>query len=639
MIVITVSHPDVADTTHRLDSPRIRIGREPDNDLVLESHACSRYHAEILFEKGVYRIVDLGSTNGVKVGGRKVSEHLLASDAKVTIGEHTLSFSIPQQETPKTVMIDLLSGVPADRTTVMPSLPEAPPILYLRFHVKGRDKSVKVVAGADYVIGRSQGSDLVLDDTRCSGRHAAVSWVDGRFAIRDLGSANGTFVNGDRVDQVELNTGDRVTIGRTEISVSDEPRESVEEDDLLARTQLGIPLQRAVSKEAAASDVRPARADIPPVARAGARRPWAAVAVVVAVVALASLVWQLAGRRHPVGETESIVEPSADPAEVIVQISPIERKELVLTVTAAGSVKPQRQVTVSAEVPGRVVEVTVDEGSVVRRGDLLARLDDRQARLQIDEASSTVSREQVELAREDFERKQRLFDDGALTRSALDQAKNQYLTLDSAYKSAQARIAQLRELVSKARVTAPISGIVARTLVNPGEFLGPGAPVALVEDTDEVLVSLELSDRDVVKLRPLQVVEATSDAFPGRVFQGVVERVGGTANPVTKGFEVEARIGNSEGSLRSGMILSLEILLDKRTCLVVPTTALLDEAGGEARVMVVVDGTARSAKVTLGGRKDRDVEVVHGLAEGDRVVVYGHEQLRDGQPVKTYLAE
>ncbi|MHC4215431.1 MAG: efflux RND transporter periplasmic adaptor subunit, partial [Planctomycetota bacterium] len=352
-----------------------------------------------------------------------------------------------------------------------------------------------------------------------------------------------------------------------------------------------------------------------------------------------SVIWRTLDRQSPAADDSSSSQLSGDEAEVIVQVSPVERKDLTFDVTAAGSVQPQRRVTVSAEVPGRVLEVAVDEGSVVRRGELLARLDDREIRLQINEAASSVSREQVELAREDYERKQRLFDDGALTRSAMDQAKNQHLTLESAYKSAQARIAQLRERQSKTRVTAPIDGIVARVTVSAGEFLPPGAPVVVVEDTDEVLVSVELSDRDVVKLRPLQVVEATSDAYPGRIFQGVVERIGGTANPVTKGFEVEARVGNPERSLRSGMILSLNILLEKRNSLVVPISALLDEGGGQARVVVVVGGVVRSSTVSLGGRKDRDVEVLQGLAEGDQVVVYGHDQLRDGQSVQTYRAE
>jgi macrolide-specific efflux system membrane fusion protein len=105
---------------------------------------------------------------------------------------------------------------------------------------------------------------------------------------------------------------------------------------------------------------------------------------------------------------------------------------------------------------------------------------------------------------------------------------------------------------------------------------------------------------------------------------------------VTRSFEVEARIGNPEGELRSGMITTIRILLDKRRCLVVPAAALLDEREGEARVLLVSNDTARSVEVAIGNRQDRDVELVRGLGEGDEVVVYGHDQVRDGQPVSTY---
>ena len=115
--------------------------------------------------------------------------------------------------------------------------------------------------------------------------------------------------------------------------------------------------------------------------------------------------------------------------------------------------------------------------------------------------------------------------------------------------------------------------------------------------------------------------------------------MGAVANPVTRSFEVEARIGNPEGELRSGMITTIRILLDKRRCLVVPAAALIDEREGEARVLLVSGGTARSVEVGIGSRQDRDVEVVHGLAEGDEVVVSGHDQIRDGQPVTTYREE
>ncbi len=628
MIVITVTHPGMAPTTHRLEIDRIRIGREQDNDLVLEGDSCSRYHAEILCGHGVYKIVDLGSTNGVVVGTDRVQEHLIASESSVKIGDHTLNFSIPQRETPKTVMMPIGGVVPEPEPA-----PPPPSLLFLqRLSGKGGERSIKIVDGVEYVVGRSPGADVVVNDSRCSGRHAVISRRGGRCVIRDLESANGTFVNGDRVREAELRPGDRLSVGQIEFSLSDQPPETADEDLLLARTQLGIPVQspeRRVPDDSGGGASGLGR---------GIRLGIAAVVAVVLLVTFTAIVWRVARLKPVAGDgTESPVEEA--PGEVMVQVQPVEHKELMFSVTAGGTITPQRRVTVSAEVAARVLQTMVDDGTAVRKGAPLVRLDDREIRLQIDEARSSVSREQVDLAKGDFERKERLFADGAVTRSALDQAKNRYLSLDSAYRTAEARIAQLRERAAKTRVNAPLDGVVAQMLVEPGEFVGPGAPLVVIEDMEEILVVVEVADRDVVRLRPLQVVEATSDAFPGRIFQGVVERVGAVANPVTRGFEVEARIGNPDGELRSGMITTIRIVLDKRRCLVVPARALLDEREGEARVLLVSDGTARSVAVAIGRRQDRDVEILQGLVEGDEVVVYGHDQVQDGQPVSTYRGD
>jgi membrane fusion protein (multidrug efflux system) len=153
---------------------------------------------------------------------------------------------------------------------------------------------------------------------------------------------------------------------------------------------------------------------------------------------------------------------------------------------------------------------------------------------------------------------------------------------------------------------------------------------------EEVLVRVEVSDRDVVKLRPLQGTEATSDAYPGKIFQGVVENIGSSANPVTKGFEIEARIANPNGELRSGMITTIRVLLEKRSCLVVPEEALIDDRNDQARVLLVSGGIAKSVAVELGSRIDRKVEVRRGLVEGDEVIIFGQDQISDGQPVTTY---
>jgi membrane fusion protein (multidrug efflux system) len=176
---------------------------------------------------------------------------------------------------------------------------------------------------------------------------------------------------------------------------------------------------------------------------------------------------------------------------------------------------------------------------------------------------------------------------------------------------------------------------VARKFVNPGELLGPGAPVVVMENTQEVLVDVDVSDRDVVKLHSGMDVEASTDAYPGRTFKGVVDRVGSTANPVSRSFTVQARIDNPKQELRSGMIATLRVVMAKKRALLVPLEGVRGE-GEAAKVFVVRDGIARLLPVQLGDRLDREAEVLSGLSEGDQVVVYGGDRLADGQVVQSY---
>ncbi len=634
MIIITLTHPGQDPATHRFESPLIRLGREEDNDLVLDSFGCSRYHAEIRCEAGVYKIRDCGSMNGIEVDGSRVEELVLETGSEVTICEHTLTFSFPAAASARTVMMparELMAG------PLAPQAPQAPPVLHLHVAGQGRGQTVKIAAGVEYVLGRSPGSDVVLEDSLCSGRHALIFSRDAGFFVRDMDSANGTLKNGDRVREAPLTSGDRLTLGGVEIAISDQGRDAADDEILLARTQLGMPAMQAPQAPAASAPA-PA-ADLRPRTGSGKRLALGAVALagVVLVAVLAGLLWKVLGpHRGPEAVSEEPAASAAAAQGVRVRVHPVVQKDLAFSVEGAGSVQPHRRVTVSSEVAGRILEIPAEEGAIVRPGDLLVRLDDREIRLQIQEAGASISRHQVDLAREEFERRERLFNDGALTRSALNQAENHFLSLDAAYRTAQARIAQLRERAGKTRLSAPFRGTVAKALVNLGELAGPGTPLMVIEDVEEVLVVVAVSDREVIKLRPLQAVEATSDAFPGRIFQGVVERIDSTADPVSRGFEVEARIGNPDGSLRSGMITSIHILHDKHSALVAPAEALLDENQGRARVLVVEGGVARSVEIEIGGRLDRDVEVLRGLAAGDEVIVFGHQQVVDGQPVQPY---
>ncbi|MCP4662372.1 MAG: efflux RND transporter periplasmic adaptor subunit, partial [bacterium] len=601
MIEITVRSAQQAPRRHHFEGPRVRIGRDEDNELVLDSRGCSRFHAEIVHDGTSYKIADKGSTNGVLYGSELVKELVLADGMEVMIGEFRLSFNLPDEETSdRTVRLDYRQlasltaaeapdAVPQDVPAApqdVPAVPqprEAPTVpregsdgeetgpaaslLYLAWGSGRQERILKLAPGPEYIIGRSPSADLVLDDRESSVQHALVTARAGRFIVRDLGSSNGTLVNGRRIQEAAaLAAGDEIVIGQTAVRVRDQIHELVDQGHLLERTSRGIPTM---------PDGVPAPPPLPDEVLLGARRSGgggrglAVVLGVVVLLAAAVGVFYLGGKlRKPPDATEDSDRPAAGtpvagPGETLVQVAPVEVDELVFEVSGSGSVRAHRTATVSAEVAARVEELPAAEGTGVRQGVLLVRLNDRDIQHQLDAARASISREQLDLAKADYERKERLFNDGAVVRSVYEQAKNQYLSLDSAYRSTQAQISRLREQLSKTRILAPISGVVVKTFVNPGELVAPGVPVVALENMEEALVKVDLADRDFVGVQLGQPVEATTDAFPGRVFRGEVNRLGSAANPVTRTFEVEARLLNPDFSLRTGMIVWLRIIQGK----------------------------------------------------------------------------
>jgi membrane fusion protein (multidrug efflux system) len=655
VITIRLSGPGGESKDFTFDAPRVRIGRKEDNDLVIDSKACSRNHAELVRDGGTYKLVDLGSANGIQFESRRVTEVPIRNGTSAVIGTHTLTFLLEETGDETFIMQD-------DRTEMMPApappapaavpaaaAPPPPPApapaaasreIYLHFESGRKWRHLKVVSGSEYVIGRAPDADLVLVDKEASLRHAQIASRGDRFSIKDLGSRNGTKVNGVRVDESPIAEGDRIEIGNSLITVSG-AKVSGDEAAIMEETHFSFePSPRsttaATAAAAATSTAGAEAAGAPAWTRGRGNAKWLAAGL--AVIALAGVAYVVfsgsAGSRPP--ETSPGSGASAAGGTVRVQVAPVARKELVIGVSATGSMKPRQSVTVGTEVPARVLEVPIREGDTVTEGSLLARLNERDIQLQIEEAQSAITQEQVDLARSQYERNQRLFNQGAVTRLQVDQTKNAYLNLDANYRTAQAKIRQLREQIAKAQIKAPITGIVVRKFVNEGELLPVGAPVAAIENMDEMLVDVEVSDRDVVKLRPGQDVVATTDAFSGRTFHGVVDRVASAANPVSRTFNVQARIGNPDRGLKSGMIASLRIVLENKQAVVAPAEALLSDEGGTAKVFAVRDGSARLVDVKVGGRLDREVEIVEGLGEGDEVVIIGKDKLRDGQKVQPY---
>ncbi|HYB72967.1 MAG TPA: efflux RND transporter periplasmic adaptor subunit [Candidatus Sulfotelmatobacter sp.] len=371
--------------------------------------------------------------------------------------------------------------------------------------------------------------------------------------------------------------------------------------------------------------------------------------------------------------------------------------EVTISATATGTVQSESEVQIRAEVPGRVDQVLADEGDRVEGGQLLLRLDRREAQANVELAQANVAAararlaqatagvsmldEQIrtrieetratrERARKDLERMRALFDEGAISRQQLDLAEADFRVTQATLEAAQANrdqravkdreVEAARAAVKQAEAAAaaaevqlrrmdlrsPVTGLVTRRYVNPGDALGLGGvgtitlggPLFTVVDTSRLYVGATIDEVDAGRLRMGQGAVVSFDAHPGETFRGRVSRIApSVSTEKQEGRTVAIRItlGEEHGLLKPGMSADVRVIVARLSgVLSVPAQAILERDGAK-QVYRVEGGRARLHPIEGGQGTWNLVEVRRGLDEGDAVVVPADTPgLRDGVPVR-----
>ncbi len=287
-----------------------------------------------------------------------------------------------------------------------------------------------------------------------------------------------------------------------------------------------------------------------------------------------------------------------------------------------GEVEGSQDVMLASALGGQVESVKVSKGQEVSKGQVLARVDAEVYGAQLAQAEAQASQAQLEW--------NRIGELGDLA------SETQALQAETQLKVADAQVRAARAQYNRAVIRAPFSGVAADVFTDPGEFVGPGSPVARIVQLDPVKVTLSVPDRDVVTLRPDMDVMVTASAV-GKPVSGRISHVGRAADVRTRTFPVEVEVENAENNLLPGMIASvtLQRSLPEGT-LAIPQDWVVskrtDDGMGQG-VFVESDGYAKWTPVTLGDVLHDQVVVTSGLSPGARVVVTGHRDLVDGDPV------
>lgn len=306
-----------------------------------------------------------------------------------------------------------------------------------------------------------------------------------------------------------------------------------------------------------------------------------------------------------------------------VEIAVATLGEAARSVAATGSVEPIRVVGVNSQLAGPVRLVAVEEGDVVRQGQVLARIAAPEIEAQLVSAEAAL-----EVAENAARRSAQLFASQIITAVEHESAQAQLA-------AARATRDQLRTRLGFSTVRAPVSGVVLARSVVAGDLASSQQRLFTIGDVSTLVVRVPVSELDVAALDEGDPVEVQLDALPGRTLDARIRRVFPAADSVTRLVPVEVALtGVAARSARPGYLARATFRLDPRTdVLMVPGAAVLQNTRGPV-VYVVKGDRATLRAVQRGANYQGRVEITSGLAPGDSVVVAGNTRLRDGAAVR-----
>lgn len=310
----------------------------------------------------------------------------------------------------------------------------------------------------------------------------------------------------------------------------------------------------------------------------------------------------------------------ARPASVVNTANPT-RDTVRDQVNAVGSLKALNAVELTTEVSGRVVELNLRSGQRVDQGDLLLRLDDRQA-----QADVRMSEAEVADARRQYDRARSLRTNNSISQSQVDE-------LRTTLEVAQAQLEAASTRLDNHRITAPFGGVVGLSDTSMGAYLSVGTAVATLDSTDRMELGFSVPERFLGQITLGQQVRGSSPAYPEEGFNGELVELGTRINELSRTLPVRALIDNPDGKLRPGQFMAANLTLREREALVIPEQAVLLR-GADKYVFIAEDGKARRVSVTLGSRKPGLVEVAEGLTLEDPVIITGQDRLSSGDRIE-----
>jgi RND family efflux transporter MFP subunit len=364
-----------------------------------------------------------------------------------------------------------------------------------------------------------------------------------------------------------------------------------------------------------------------------ARRARVAAAVVLVLLALG-------GARTVISRIQNsrVLEANAAEGGLLyvrtVQVAPGSAAQ---TLALPGTLQGFVQAPVAARAGGYLRRWTKDIGSRVRRGELLAEIETPELDQQLSQA--IAARQQtaasLDLARSSMARWEALRKRDAVSQQELDERRSAFAQARANLAAADANVERLRQLESFKRVVAPFAGVITKRNVDIGDLIDTtGKPLFLLSQTDPLRVYVNVPQAYAQLVKPGQAATVTQTELHGRAFHGEVARTAASIDTATRTMQVEVSLRNQDAALLPGAFVQVELALPPSGTVTVPFNALLFRGEGVRVAAVDANGKVHIRPVQLGRNFGESVEILAGLAGGERLVVNPADSLAEGDQVQ-----
>jgi membrane fusion protein, multidrug efflux system len=351
---------------------------------------------------------------------------------------------------------------------------------------------------------------------------------------------------------------------------------------------------------------------------ASSARPAATHGALAGVVALALF---CAACTQSTPEARAQAQAATTPTAIPVVTREARIEPMGIEIEAVGTTQANESVEITSKASNTVTAIRFEEGEVVERGAVLVEMDASQARASLAEAEASLVR-----SKSQYDRSRDL-----QSRQALSMADLELVV--ASLKADEARVAAAQARLDDTVIRASFKGRTGFRHVSVGSFVSPGTVITTLDDTSVIKLDFTVSETYLFVLRRGLPVKAAATGLPDRTFDGVVTNMDSRVDPVTRSVLVRAELANTEGLLRQGMFMTVSLQGDVEPTLLVPEEALVPERG-HAYVFVVKNNIVERREVRTGKRRPGFVEIVSGVADQERVVVDGTQNVREGSVVQ-----